>query len=29
MVFGPWSVRRVSTAREWMEETLHEVEEFD
>jgi hypothetical protein len=28
-VFSRWSVRRVSTAREWSEETLREVEEFD
>ena len=28
-VFGRWSVRRVSVAREWSEEALREVEEFD
>jgi hypothetical protein len=28
-VFGRWPVRRVSTAREWSEETLHEVEELN
>ena len=28
-VFGHWSVRWVSAGREWSEETLCEVEEFD
>jgi hypothetical protein len=29
MVFDHWSVRRVSTAWEWMEEALHVVKESD
>ena len=28
-VFGRWPIRRVSTAREWSEETLRLVEELD
>jgi hypothetical protein len=29
MVLGHQSVRWVSVAQEWLEETLHEVEVFD